>query len=211
MLVTRFIENVRAEAHEPFDFVGMVLAGVGIAGLAFGLSVLGLDFLPWPASCGADRRRRAGCHRLCAACAPGAGAGARPVAVPAADLPRRASAAASSFRVGVGALPFLLPLLLQLGFGMTPFQSGLITFSTALGAMRMKTIVPAILRRFGFRNVLTWNALISSAFLAACAAFTPATPVGADRRSAARRRLLPLAAIHQHQHHRLCRDRASDA
>src|ERR1700758_1708943 len=47
-LVTRFIENVRAEAHDPFDLPGMVLAGLGMAGLAFGLSVLGLDFLPWP-------------------------------------------------------------------------------------------------------------------------------------------------------------------
>ena len=42
------------------------------------------------------------------------------------------------FRIGIGALPFLLPLMLQLGFGMTPFQSGMITFTTAIGAMGMK-------------------------------------------------------------------------
>ena len=47
VLATRYIEDVRAENHERFDVVGMVLAGLGIAGIAFGLSVLGLNFLPW--------------------------------------------------------------------------------------------------------------------------------------------------------------------
>src|SRR5262245_47757024 len=48
VLVLRYIENVRAEAHERFDARGMVLAGLAVAGLAFGFSVLGLDYLPWP-------------------------------------------------------------------------------------------------------------------------------------------------------------------
>jgi MFS family permease len=81
------------------------------------------------------------------------------------------------FRIGAGALPFLLPLLMQLGFGMTPFQSGLVTLSSAVGAMMMKWAVPRILRRVGFRNALTWNAAIASAMLAACAAFSTTTPV----------------------------------
>ena len=81
------------------------------------------------------------------------------------------------FRIGIGALPFLLPLMLQVGFGMSPFQSGLITFATAIGAMTMKMAVATILRRFGFRTVLVANAVVSSAFLATCAAFTQATPV----------------------------------
>ena len=81
------------------------------------------------------------------------------------------------FRLGIGALPFLLPLMLQVGFGMSPFQSGLITFATALGAMGMKCGDATILRRFGFRTILVTNALISSAFLAVCAAFTQTTPV----------------------------------
>jgi hypothetical protein len=70
-------------------------------------------------------------------------------------------------------MPFLLPLLLQLGFDLTPFQSGLITLSNGVGAMGMKTVVPLILRQFGFRNVLTVNALISAALLALCATFQP--------------------------------------
>jgi MFS family permease len=66
--------------------------------------------------------------------------------------------------------------MLQVGFGMTPFQSGLITFATALGAISMKMATTTILRRVGFRNVLVSNTIVSSAFLAACAAFTIATP-----------------------------------
>src|SRR6266498_3158938 len=77
------------------------------------------------------------------------------------------------YRSGIGAMPFLLPLLLQLGFGLTPFQSGLITLSNVVGAMGMKTVVPIILRRFGFRRVLVVNALVSAMLVAACATFTP--------------------------------------
>jgi MFS family permease len=80
------------------------------------------------------------------------------------------------FRLGVGALPFLLPLLLQIGFDLTPFQSGLITFTSALGSMFMKAAVASVLRRLGYRNVLLYNALISSVFLAACATFVPGMP-----------------------------------
>src|SRR5215471_9907566 len=82
-----------------------------------------------------------------------------------------------TFRLGLGALPFLLPLMLQIGFGLTPFQSGMITFATALGAMGMKWAVVFILRRFGFRNILVVNSVISAAFLAVCAAFTATTSI----------------------------------
>ena len=80
------------------------------------------------------------------------------------------------FRIGIGALPFLLPLLLQIGFGLTPFESGSLTFATALGALMMKVAASGVLRRFGFRQTLIVNGLISGAFLAVCALFTPTTP-----------------------------------
>jgi MFS family permease len=80
------------------------------------------------------------------------------------------------FRVGIGAMPFLLPLLLQIGFGLTPFQSGSLTFATATGALLMKFTASTALRWFGFRSTLIVNGLISGAFLAACALFTPLTP-----------------------------------
>ena len=80
------------------------------------------------------------------------------------------------FRVGIGAMPFLLPLLLQIGFGLTPFELGSLTFATAAGALLMKFTATTLLRRFGFRRTLVVNGLISAAFLAACALFTPTTP-----------------------------------
>jgi len=175
-LATRFIPDVRAVEHERFDLVGMVLAGLGIGGMAFGLSVLGLNFLPWTIVAGLI----AGGACFVAAYL----VHAKRVDNPVLDLAlfRLPTFFASVvggfiFRLGLGALPFLLPLMLQIGFGMSPFQSGMITFSTALGAMGMKWATAIILRRFGFRNILVINSIISAAFLAVCAGFTAGTPV----------------------------------
>jgi MFS family permease len=82
----------------------------------------------------------------------------------------------SLFRVGVGAIPFLLPLMLQLGFGLNPLQSGSITFVATVGALFVKALAKPILARWGFRRVLAVNALIGSAFIAAHGTFTASTP-----------------------------------
>jgi MFS family permease len=80
------------------------------------------------------------------------------------------------FRIGIGAIPFLLPLMLQIGFGLSPFASGSLTFAAAAGAMAMKFTATAIIRRFGFRRVLVVNAIISGLFLASYGLFTVTTP-----------------------------------
>jgi hypothetical protein len=80
------------------------------------------------------------------------------------------------FRIGIGALPFLLPLLLQLGFGLTPFESGSLTFAAAAGSLAMKFTATTALRWFGFRQTLVVLGLVSGVFLGACALFTPSTP-----------------------------------
>lgn len=85
----------------------------------------------------------------------------------------------SLFRIGVGAVPFLLPLTMQLGFGRSAAQSGMITFAAALGAIVSKAGTQISLRRFGFRRTLVANALLSAAGLASYAAFRPAWPVAA--------------------------------
>src|SRR5437763_13783 len=82
----------------------------------------------------------------------------------------------SLFRLGIGALAFLLPLMLQLGFNYTPLESGLVTFTAAVGAFTMKTFAARIIRRFGFRRILIVNSLIASALTGACGLFTPLTP-----------------------------------
>ncbi len=80
------------------------------------------------------------------------------------------------FRMGLGALPFLLPLMLQVGFGLSALNSGMLTFASAAGAMLMKTTAVRILRTLGFRIVLVGDAVISAAFLFGYSLFRPSTP-----------------------------------
>ena len=175
VLATKYIEDVRAEHHERFDIVGMIYAGLGIAGLAFGLSVLGLNFLPWSVVVSLI----IGGSVFIAAYL----VHAKHTAIPALDLTlfklptfRASVLGGFIFRIGIGALPFLLPLMLQVGFGKSPFESGLITFASAAGAMGMKMAAATMLKRFGFRAILMFNAVISSCFLAACYFFSSTTP-----------------------------------
>jgi EmrB/QacA subfamily drug resistance transporter len=177
-LASRFIGNIRVERPDPFDFIGFLLSGCAVAGLAFGLSAMGLDFLPTSVVASLL------CGGAIAAAAYVIHARYAPAPILDLNLLRLPTFRASIFggflfRLGIGALPFLLPLLLQVGFNLTPFQSGLITFTAALGAMFMKAAVASVLRHFGYRNVLLYNALISSAFLAACASFVQGMPFAA--------------------------------
>lgn len=82
----------------------------------------------------------------------------------------------SLFRIGIGATPFLLPLMLQTSFGLDPLQSGLLTFTSAAGAMFMKTMAARILQVLGFRRVLVTNALVASALLCGFGLFRADTP-----------------------------------
>jgi MFS family permease len=175
-LVTRYIAEIKAEKQDPFDFVGMLLAGLGLGGVAFGLSVAGLDLLPLPpvllmTAFGALFLVLYVRH-------------AKRTPAPVLDLAllsipsfRATITGGFLFRMGIGAWPFLMPLMLQLGLGMNPFHSGLITFAGSFGALLMKPVIAPLLKTFGFKNLLVPNALLSSALLAACATFTEATPI----------------------------------
>ena len=83
------------------------------------------------------------------------------------------------FRTGIGAIPFLLPMMLQVGFGKAAAESGLITFASSTGALVMKPAAQYALRLFGFRDTLTWNGVLSGIMLMACAAFRPTWPAAA--------------------------------
>jgi EmrB/QacA subfamily drug resistance transporter len=176
VLATLYIPDVRGERRVDFDNLGFVLAGLGLAFFMTGSTILGLDLLPlWLVL----SLLIAGAALLAAYVAHG-----QRTAEPIIDLAllrvptfRHSLTGALLFRIGMGATPFLLPLLLQLGFGMTAFQSGMITFAAAIGAIAMKFVAPPILRRFGFRNVLLWNTVLAAVFVSLPAAFTPATPV----------------------------------
>ena len=175
-LALRYIDPISTEDPERFDLYGLILAGIGLAGIAFGLSVAGLNLLPWQIVIALIL---IGCISMTLYVLH-----ARRTASPVLDFSllrlstmRAAIIGGFMFRLGIGALPFLLPLLMQTGFGLSPFQSGLVTFSSAVGAMGMKTLAARIIRTFGFRNMMTVNAVISAAFLAACSLFTVTTPL----------------------------------
>jgi EmrB/QacA subfamily drug resistance transporter len=175
-MALRYIDPIRSENPERFDLYGLLLAGIGLGGIAFGLSVAGLNLLPWTivvalVAVGSISMTLYVIH-------------ARRTGSPVLDfsllrLPtlRASIIGGFLFRLGIGALPFLLPLLMQVGFGLSPFQSGLVTFASAVGAMGMKTLAARIIRTFGFRNIMVVNAIVSSLFLAASALFTAATPL----------------------------------
>ncbi len=174
-LVLRHIPNIRETALPPLDLRGFVLLGIGLSLLMLGLSALGGHLLPGGAT--------AACMALGGLFLCAYAWHAKRVSAPLLDLGllryptfRAGIVGGSLFRIGIGATSFLLPLLLQLGFGLDPFHSGLITCTTALGAMFMKTLTVTILRRRGFRQVLMVNALIASAMTAVYGLFTATTP-----------------------------------
>jgi EmrB/QacA subfamily drug resistance transporter len=175
LLVTRYIGDIREENTPKLDWPGLLLLGIGLSGLVLGMSVTGQHLVPVWVSAAVI----AGGLAFCGLYAWHARRKTHPVL----DLRlmriptfRASVIGGSVFRIGVGATPFLLPLLFQIGFGMTPFASGLLTFASAAGAMTMKFTAQPILRRFGFRSVLIANALLSSAFIAAYGFFSPETP-----------------------------------
>ena len=174
-LVSLFIEDVREPERPPLDLLGFALAGVGLATLMFGFEMLGRG--PLPTSLVA-LLLIAGAILIALYVAH-----ARRVAFPIIDLAllriptfMAATLGGSLFRIGVGALPFILPLMLQLTFGLTAFASGLLTFASAAGAMTMKMTAAPIIRSLGFRRTLIGNAVISSLFLFGYGLFRPSTP-----------------------------------
>lgn len=176
-LATLFIANVKEEEPRALDVIGFLLTGFGFAGLMFGMTAAGRGFVT-PLE---DAALVGGGLLLLLLYVGHARRTAHPILD--LDLLRIPTFTASLaggflFRLGIGALPFLLPLMLQIGFGLSPFQSGCLTFAAAAGAFLMKATAQPILRRFGFRRVMIVNALISSVFLATYGLFTSTTPWG---------------------------------
>lgn len=83
-------------------------------------------------------------------------------------------------RIGIDSVPYLMPLMFQIGFGLSAFQSGLLLLATALGNLGMKAFTTRVLRRFGFRRVAVSNAAIAGCLIIACGLLTPDTPVADD-------------------------------
>jgi EmrB/QacA subfamily drug resistance transporter len=175
ILVTLYIPDIKEEAITPLDLRGFALTGAGLAGLVFGFETIGRDMVP--VSLVMTMMTVGG---LCAVLYV---LHARRIDYPIVDLTlMRIPTFATSVlggglaRMGIGALPFLLAMLLQLVFGLSPFASGMITFTSAVGALTMKFTVGPIVRRFGFRTVLIANGVISGLLLISYAMFRPGIP-----------------------------------
>ncbi len=174
-LVSLYIADTRGNVPEKTDFRGIILSSLSLGLLLFGLELIS---------------HRGKLLLALALLAVGAILGAlyilhaRRTADPILDislmrLPTFGTSviAGAITRITQGAHPFLLPLMMQLGFGMTAMQSGLMTLATAFGAIVAKPVAPFLLRRYGFRDTLLINGLFCSAGYAVCGLFRPGWPL----------------------------------
>jgi EmrB/QacA subfamily drug resistance transporter len=169
------LPQVPGSKGAPIDFIGFVLSGIAASGIVFGLSVVSLPALPpiIGVLTLAAGFISIGLYVLHARRTAYPLLNPRLFANPAF---RAAITSGAIFRIGAGAVPFLLPLMLQVGFGLSPFHSGLLTFVSAIGAFAMKFVAKSILRAFGFRTVLAFASLAGAVFIGVNGFFTAATP-----------------------------------
>jgi MFS family permease len=178
VLVFRHLPNYREQRNYPLDVVGLVLFGSGVSLLSYVLEVFGETSL--------SGREILGLLAISAALL---GAyGLHTVRTPH-PLLRLGLMRIRSFRVamtgnlftrlGIGGIPFLLPLLYQVGLGFTPIQSGLLIMPQALAAMTLKLTMPLILKSFGYRRVLIINTVALGLMIFLFSTIEAATPAWA--------------------------------
>jgi len=174
-MVYRHLPDYR-ERTDPLDVTGLLLFGSGIALLSYVLEVFGEHTLSVAAVLGL----------LCLSVLLLAGYGfhASRTQFPMLRLAlfrirtfRAAVAGSFVTRLGIGGIPFLFPLLYQVGLGFTPIQSGLLTMPQAIAAMSLKVTMPRILERFGYRAVLVSNTLLIGLQIMLFATIGAKTPV----------------------------------
>ncbi|KAA0701129.1 MFS transporter [Neorhizobium sp. P12A] len=171
----RYVEDTDRDSSLKFDFPGFVMVGLGCVLLQYGIENVGRPTIPVPAIAAV----------LIAAFLLLAGfvQYAKTAESPAVDLTlfrlrtfRVGTLAGGICRVGLNGVPFLLPLMLQVGFGLSPIISGTLTFVSALSALAVRPVSARLLRLYGFDRVLTWSAVFGSAIVAGFALMGPDTP-----------------------------------
>jgi EmrB/QacA subfamily drug resistance transporter len=174
-MVYRHLPDYRAERPDPLDIVGGILFGSGMALLSWVLEIFGEHTLSRPSVVAL----------LAISMVLLAGYGRHAVTTPHPLLQLRLfrirtlrAAVVGSFltRLGVGGVPFLLPLLYQVGLGYTPIQSGLLIMPQPLAAMSLKMTMPLILTRLGYRRVLLTNTVVLGLLLVLFATVGLGTP-----------------------------------
>ncbi len=164
------------EDWNPLDVVGLILFGSGVGLLSYVLEVFGEHSL--------SVEEVLGLLAVSIALLAGYGLHASQIRFPllALDLFKirtfRAAVSGSYFtRLGIGGIPFILPLLYQVGLGFNPIQSGLLMMPQAIAAISLKPTMPRILARFGYRSVLISNTIILGLLILVFATIGESTPV----------------------------------
>ena len=173
-LSSLLIPNLREDGVKPFDWLGFVLSASACVSFVYGMELVGRENAPWKPTAA---YLIAGCilglfcvlHLLRA-----------PAPLLSLDLLKIKTFAislmgGSLFRIAISVSPFLLPLMFQIGWGLNAFQSGLLMLGLFMGNLLMKTAVTPILRKFGFRTVLTTNGILNAILTAGCALLFPQT------------------------------------
>ncbi len=174
-LTTKYLPEFKRNAPRRIDFTGFFLAGTAFAGVVFGTSVITLPALPvWTGIVAIALGVLSGAIYVCHALR---------TEHPLLDLRllrfpnfRSTIVGGTFFRLGIGATPFLLPLMLQVSFGLSPFESGMVTFVSAIGAMAAKFTAEWVIERFGFRLTLVVSTGFTALGVLIMGFYFPATP-----------------------------------
>ncbi|HEX4122568.1 MAG TPA: DHA2 family efflux MFS transporter permease subunit [Verrucomicrobiae bacterium] len=175
-LVYIHLPDFRGDHTHPLDIPGLILFGCGIGLLSYVLEVFGEHTL--------NAGEVTALLVISAISLIGYGLRATRIQFPLLRLALfrirtfRAAVSGSFFtRLGIGGIPFLFPLLYQVGLGFSPIQSGLLMMPQALAAMSLKMTMPGIIRRFGYRTILVSNTMILGLLIVLFATIGAATPV----------------------------------
>ncbi len=176
LIIFRHMPDYRGGAPRPLDVVGLVLFGSGTALLSWLLEIFGEHSI--------DITSAGVLFLLSMSLLVAYAWHARQLAYP---LLRLSLFKVRTFRVsvvggfitrlGIGGMPFLLPLLYQLGLGLPPWESGLLMMPIAVAAMGMKFLSPRILRRYGFRRILVVNTVLLGLAICTFSLVTPSSPL----------------------------------
>jgi EmrB/QacA subfamily drug resistance transporter len=176
VLALRLMPKEKQLARRSFDGVGFVLMGLACFALMYSLDLVSRDGASWPMA-----------SLLISGALAAGGLGvlhARHWKYPLVDLKALNVHSyavtiwgGSVFRIAIGSIPFLLPLLFQVGFGLSAFKSGLLVLAVFAGNLVMKPLTTPVLRRLNFRTILISNGFLDAAAIFACVFLTPATPV----------------------------------
>lgn len=164
----------RADQARPFDLFGFLGSGLALLGLLYGMELAGMG-----ASAGAILAYLAGGALLLALTVAHLSRTRHPlISLAPLRIPSYAVSVrgGSCFRLAINALPFILPLMFQLGFGLSAVEAGMLVLAVFAGNLSMKMFTTRLLHRYGFKRILAVNGIFNVLALLACAMLSPGTP-----------------------------------